>query len=153
VRDVERVEGLPKKEPRALTEEERAAWVLRLAADEDAVEKDLPDLTSFMLATGVRMGEALAVLWSEVDLDGYSVQVTSTIIRVTGVGLVRKRTKSRAGQRTLPLPSWAVAMLRRRFTETPRLDSRSSRTAVAASATRTTSAGTSVRRAARRWRG
>ena len=62
------------------------------------------------------------MLWSEVDLDGYSVQVTSTIIRVTGVGLVRKRTKSRAGQRTLPLPSWAVAMLRRRFTENPRLD-------------------------------
>jgi integrase len=122
VRDVDRVEGLPKKEPRALTEDERAAWVLQLAADEDAVRKDLPDLTSFILATGVRIGEALAVLWSEVDLDGEIVRITSTLIRVTGVGLVRKRTKSRAGQRVLPLPSWAAAMLRRRFMEDPRLD-------------------------------
>jgi integrase len=62
------------------------------------------------------------VLWSEVDLDNATVEITSTIIRVTGVGLIRKRTKSRAGQRVLPLPSWAVAMLRRRFMASPRLD-------------------------------
>jgi integrase len=93
-----------------------------LAGDEDAVRKDLPDLTAFMLATGARIGETLAVLWSEVDLERETVEITSTVIRVKGVGLVRKRTKSRAGQRVLPLPSWAVAMLRRRFVENPRLD-------------------------------
>jgi integrase len=69
VREVERVEGLPKKEPRALIEEERVAWVVQLAGDEDAVRKDLPDLAAFMLATGARMGETLALLWSEVDLE------------------------------------------------------------------------------------
>ncbi|MDQ1678072.1 MAG: hypothetical protein QOC93_3216 [Actinomycetota bacterium] len=122
VREVERVEGLPKKEPRSLTEEERVAWVVQLAGDEDAVRKDLPDLTAFMLATGARIGETLAVLWSEVDLERETVEITSTVIRVKGVGLLRKRTKSRAGQRVLPLPSWAVAMLRRRFVENPRLD-------------------------------
>jgi integrase len=120
--EVERVEGLPRKEPRALTEDERAAWVVQLAGDEDAVRKDLPDLTGFMLAIGARLGETLAVLWSEVDLERETVEITSTVIRVRGVGLVRKRTKSRAGQRILPLPSWAAAMLRRRFTENPRLD-------------------------------
>jgi integrase len=117
VRDVDRVEGLPKKEPRALSEVERAAWVVQLAGDEEAVERDLPDLTAFMLATGARLGETLAVLWSEVDLEREAVEITSTVIRVKGVGLVRKRTKSRAGQRVLPLPSWAVAMLRRRSEE------------------------------------
>jgi integrase len=122
VREVERVEGLPRKEPRALTEDERAAWVVRLAGDEDAVRKDLPDLTAFMLATGARLGQTLAVVWSEVDLERETVEITSTVIRVRGVGLVRKQTKSRAGQRVLPLPSWAAAMLRRRFTENPRLD-------------------------------
>ena len=39
-----------------------------LAADERAVQADLPDLVTFMLGTGVRIGEALAVLWSQVDL-------------------------------------------------------------------------------------
>jgi integrase len=122
VREVERVEGRPKHEPRALTEEERAAWVTLLLGDEDAVRRDLPDLTAFMLATGVRIGEALAVLWSEIDIEGATVQITSTVIRVTGTGLLRKPTKSRAGQRMLPLPTWAVAMLRRRFMEGARLD-------------------------------
>jgi integrase len=37
---------------------------------------------------------------------------------VTGKGLIRKSTKTEYGERTLPLPSWAVDMLRRRFAET-----------------------------------
>ena len=67
-----------------------------------------------MLATGLRIGEVVAVLWSEVDLEVGTVAVTSTLIRVTGQGLIRKPTKSAAGQRLLPLPQWCVAMLRRR---------------------------------------
>jgi integrase len=77
--------------------------------------RDLPDLVFFMLAAGVRIGEALATVWSEVDDDAGTVQITSTLIRVKGEGLLRKRTKSRAGERTLPLPTSAVALLRRRF--------------------------------------
>jgi integrase len=122
VREVDRVEGTPKKEPRALTEAERAELFAQLQADEVAVRKDLPDLVSFMLATGVRIGEALAVLWCEVDLGAGTVHITSTIIRVTGVGLIRKPTKSRAGQRILSLPPWAVAILRRRYADNPYFD-------------------------------
>lgn len=113
-RDVRRLSSRPKRQPRAMTEEERAAWFVALAADEEAVSRDLPELTAFMLATGLRIGEALAVIWSEVDLDTGTVNVTSTLIRVTGQGLIRKRTKSEAGQRPLILPSWCVSMLRRR---------------------------------------
>jgi integrase len=75
-----------------------------------------------MLATGVRIGEALAAVWSEVDFAAGTVQVTSTLVRVKGEGLLRKGTKSRAGERTLPLPETAVAMLRRRFMTGARLD-------------------------------
>lgn len=113
-RDVRRLSVKPKRRPRALTDAERSAWFLALAQDEDAVRRDLPELTAFMLATGLRIGEALAVIWEEVDLDGGTIMVTSTLIRVTGQGLLRKRTKSEAGQRPLVLPSWCVAMLRRR---------------------------------------
>lgn len=68
-----------------------------------------------MLATGVRIGEALAAVWSDVDLVGGHVTISSTIIRVKGEGLLRKSTKSKAGIRTLALPISAVAMLRARF--------------------------------------
>jgi integrase len=63
VREVERIEVVTKKSPRALSDEEIAAWLAQLRADEKAVRKDLPDLSLFMLATGVRIGEALALMW------------------------------------------------------------------------------------------
>ena len=113
-RDIERLEGRPSKEPRALTREEQAAWFLGLAEDSVAQRQDLVDFSAFLLATGLRIGEALAVTWSEVSLDRGLLTVTSTLIRVTGRGLVRKGTKSRAGQRQLLLPTWCVLMLERR---------------------------------------
>jgi integrase len=51
----------------------------------------------FMLATGVRIGEALAVLWSEVDFVAGTVPITSTLIRVNGEGLLRKARRARRG--------------------------------------------------------
>lgn len=122
VREVERIEAKSKREPRALTMVERVDLLKQLQEDEKARRRDLPDLAFFMLATGVRIGEALAVVWSEVDFEVGTVQITSTLIRVKGEGLLRKGTKSRAGQRTLPLPESAVALLRRRFMTGARLD-------------------------------
>ena len=75
-----------------------------------------------MLGTGVRIGESLAVLWFQVDLEAGTVEITDTIARITGEGLIRKRTKSRAGQRLLHLPRWAIAMLRTRHAAGIRLD-------------------------------
>jgi len=114
VRDIGRIASSPRRPPRALTTAERIEWISRLRADEDAVRKDLPDLCEWMLGTGVRIGEALAVSWDEVDLTAGRVEIEHTIIRITGVGLIRKGTKSTAGERTLPLPGFALAMLRRR---------------------------------------
>jgi hypothetical protein len=50
--------------------------------------------------------DAGAVLWPEVNLDDATVNVTSTVIRVKGRGLIRKVTKSEADKRLLPLPTW-----------------------------------------------
>lgn len=50
-------------------------------------------------------------MWSQVDFDAGTVQITSTLVRVKHEGLLRKGTKSRAGERTLPLPVSAVAVL------------------------------------------
>jgi integrase len=122
VREVERIESRPRREPRALSMEERVRLLRQLQADETARRRVLPDLVFFMLANGVRIGEALAAVWSEVDFEAATVRITSTLVRVKGEGLLRKGTKSRAGERTLPLPTSAVAMLRRRFMTGARLD-------------------------------
>jgi integrase len=69
-----------------------------------------------MLATGCRIGECLAIGWDEVDLDEATVDVCWRLIRRKGVGLLRlPSTKSgERGERLIPLPSWAVTMLKRR---------------------------------------
>lgn len=78
------------------------------------MRKDLPDLCEWMLGTGVRIAEALAVTWDEVDLAAGTVTIDHTVLRLQGVGLLRKGTKSSAGERTLRLPGFALAVLRRR---------------------------------------
>jgi len=75
-----------------------------------------------MLATGVSIGEALAVFWPDVDLAAGSVAVDHNVVRIKGRGLVRKSTKTAAGERTLALPSWALDMLRKRHADAEDLD-------------------------------
>jgi integrase len=118
VREVEPLEAGRKKSPRALTLEERILWLEMLESDPKAVKRDLPDLSRFMMATGVRIGEALAVYWEDVDFEAGTVAVNYTVIRVKGIGLIRKSTKTEAGERTLLLPQWALDMLRRRHKAT-----------------------------------
>ena len=79
VREAERIESRPRRETRALTMEERVRLLKRLQEDEKARRRDLPDLVFFMLATGVRIGEALAAVWSEVEIEAGSVRITSTL--------------------------------------------------------------------------
>ena len=113
-RELERLSTQPKRRPRSLTDDERARWFAALAEDEVAKRQDLFDLSAFLLATGLRIGEALAVVWREVDLDSGELGITSTLLRITGKGLIRKPTKSAAGERVLVLPNWCVAILRTR---------------------------------------
>ena len=104
-----------RRPPRALNADERDQWLAMLAADPVAVRKDLPDLTRWMLATGVRIGEALAVSWNEIDLDTGTVAIEWNLIRIRGEGLRRvPRVKTDSGERTLPLPDFALDMLHRR---------------------------------------
>lgn len=103
VRDADRLTARPPKESRALTLEERQLLLKKLSADPVACAAGVPELR-FMLGTGQRIGECLGVLWLEVDLAKRQVEVSSTVIRWTGHGLVRKATKTRAGRR---IRSWS----------------------------------------------
>lgn len=115
MRDVGRIEKGETRAPRALSPAEVHAVLDLFDASEYARHADLPDLLRFLLATGVRIGEAIGVRWADVDLEAGIVIVEATIVRVKGKGLIRKSTKSDASDRTLKLPDWAVGMLVRRF--------------------------------------
>ena len=114
VRDVARVSTLPKHPPMALTLMQLRDVISWFRADAVAQSRDLPDLVAFLAGTGLRIGEACALTWNDVDLDEATVFVHGTVLRIKGVGLVVGATKSRAGQRTIELPGWLVDVLRSR---------------------------------------
>lgn len=122
VRDADRLTARPPKEPRALTLEECQLLLKKLDADPVACAASVPELVRFMLGTGQRIGECLGVLWLDVDLGRRRVEVSSTVIRWTGHGLVRKETKTQAERRTLVLPSWALADLQERWARAVKLE-------------------------------
>ncbi|WBQ04333.1 helix-turn-helix domain-containing protein [Kribbella sp. CA-293567] len=115
VREIEIVSKVRRSPPRALTRDERNQWFELLSKDERAVRADLIDISKFMLATGERIGETLAVTWEDADLESGEVKCLFQIQRIAGKGLVRRRVKSSAGERVLLLPDWAVQMLKSRW--------------------------------------
>ena len=108
-REVGRIESTPRRPPRSLSAAERQQWLKALESNDLARSWDLPDLTYMMLATGCRIGECLAIGWSDVDLQEMTVDVHWKLVRRTGVGLLRlpSRKSGRKGERLVPLPSWA----------------------------------------------
>jgi integrase len=113
VRDTSPISVKPKKgKPKALTAVELKQFRSFLTYDLKATRRDLLDLIDFMAATGLRIGEALAMVWDAVDLKAGSVEVRGTVIRIKGEGLfIKPEPKSEAGYRTLVLPPWAAQML------------------------------------------
>jgi integrase len=123
VREIEIVSKQRRKAPRSLNEEERGQWFELLRQDERAVQADLIDISKFMLATGERIGECLAVLWEDLDRETGEVNCSHQIQRVKGKGLVRLRVKTEAGDRILGLPKWALSMIEDRWRPGTPLDS------------------------------
>lgn len=75
---------------------------------------DLVDLLSTMFGTGLRLGEALALRWSDLTLDGDRpvADVSGTVIFENGSGAVRQpRTKTTSGDRPVPLSASLAALL------------------------------------------
>ena len=99
---------IPKKtelpERRALTEEERQ-WII-----------DTPDFmqTAAMIMTfaGLRRGELLALLWTDIDLDNKTINVCKAAEVVHGRFITKNMTKTQAGMRTVYIPQLLADYLR-----------------------------------------
>lgn len=63
------------------------------------------------LATGVRRGEALALRWRNVDLNGGTIRVSESQLRTSGA--VRFKAPKSGKARTVTLPAFAIEELRR----------------------------------------
>jgi integrase len=114
-RDASPISTKPKKAPRAFTQAQARQLTASLTYDHQAVARDLPALVSTMLATGLRIGEAAALTWTNLDFETGRITVAGTVIRLRGQGLrVKPAPKTRAGVRTVLLPRWCLAMLNER---------------------------------------
>ena len=71
------------------------------------------DVLVLIAATGMRRGEALAVRWTDIDLDAGLLTVRGTLGRIGGK-LVVSEPKTDRSRRTVPLGAPLVAMLRAR---------------------------------------
>jgi len=140
VRHLDPIEAGSRK-PRALTVKERRrflAWIKGSSEDKDearaqasARRRDLPDVVTFMLGTGVRIGEALGVRWCDVDLEGVPVvegdelravpivAISGNVVRHRGRGLHRHAGKTETSLRIVPLPRFVVDMLAKREQQHP----------------------------------
>jgi integrase len=110
----------PKVERRVVTGEDldriRAAvqeWASRGRPGPKA-SGDMSDIIDLLLATGARIGEVLAIRWSDVELERGRARINATIKTEPGRGTHRKLLTE---GRTMRLPEFAVDVLRRRLAE------------------------------------
>ena len=71
----------------------------------------LAEIVELALATGMRRGELLGLMWGDIDLDRGTLRVERSV-EETKAGLRPKPPKTRRGRRNLTLGDGAVAILR-----------------------------------------
>lgn len=72
---------------------------------EAAKESRLHCLLTLALATGMRLGELLALRWEEIDLANGVLQVRHTVDYIHGHGLTESEPKTASSRRSIMLPS------------------------------------------------
>jgi len=65
----------------------------------------------FLVTTGVRLGEALALKWADIDMVEGNATIRRALQRHRGVGMVFVEPKSNRGRRTVPFPPETLAAL------------------------------------------
>jgi integrase len=73
--------------------------------------RTLRPIVSFILGTGARRGEALALRWGDVDLDNGIVRIERSLEQ-TKSGLRIKGPKSKHGRRNISISPWLVAEMK-----------------------------------------
>ena len=93
----------PENVRRALTEEEQG-WIINTPHRAQTA-------AMIMLFAGLRRGELIPLLWSDIDLAAGTISVTKSVEAVSGKLVVKQGAKSKAGQRTVYIPDILVDYL------------------------------------------
>lgn len=99
----------------ALQLESVPTFIHAVTNDPELRRLDVGDLLAFMVMSGCRIGEALALTWERVDLAAAKVTFDATVVRVPGKGLLHQQHgKTAASTRTISIPAQAVTLLEHR---------------------------------------
>ncbi len=95
---------LEKKEMHILPQEKIGLYLA------EAEERELLAMFYLELTTGLRRGELLALLWTDLDIEARTISITKQVHRINGE-LVVSQPKTQNSIRTLVLPQQAVDLL------------------------------------------
>lgn len=105
-RSVKATNGKPKRERNALTLDEQKRLL-------QAIEGEKYELVyRFVLQSGLRSGELLALTWDDIDFDRREIHIRKTLEYKSTSEHVLGPPKSKAGIRTIPLTDEAIAILK-----------------------------------------
>jgi integrase len=74
-RETSRLSTKPKKPPTSLSVDEIRLLHTSLAEDQQAIEAGIVDLVTLLMASGLRLGEALSLRWADVELESGTLEV------------------------------------------------------------------------------
>ena len=86
VREVQPIDARPARAPRALSQRERTQLLVQVSADPRAQRRRPPGPGVLHARHRCPHRRGAGVMWSEVDLDAGTVEISSTLIRVQGGG-------------------------------------------------------------------
>lgn len=96
----------------ALPLEAVPGFIETVLSDSVLQETGVGDILAFMVLTGCRIGEALALLWTDVDFEKGTVTFNGTAVRVPGGGVENQRHgKTAASTRTIRVPPRALRIV------------------------------------------
>jgi integrase len=112
MRDVSPI-AIDTKEARSLTLDEVRTLRAGLLGNERAVDRGVPAIVDFMLGTGMRIGETLALGWNAVDLDAATVEIRATLVydRQQRCWVIQPKPKTAKGWRKVHVPPWLATLL------------------------------------------
>lgn len=115
VRDVSPLAQKRAKGARALNADELRDVFTKVQESKTCQRGDLVDPIIMFIATGLRISELFGLRWSDFNQQASTIAVSGKVVRANGKGVRRiDQTKTVAGQRVLPLPKFAVDMLKDR---------------------------------------
>lgn len=68
-----------------------------------------------LLGLGLRRGEALGLLWRDLDWEQRTITITQQVLEIDGKAVIEPSTKTDSSRRTLPLNDRQIALLRQQW--------------------------------------